>query len=46
MTVIVGDVPAARAIAAAERVFGDWRGPASRRSPCRRSDAPGIGSGW
>jgi zinc protease len=28
MVVIVGDVPAARAIAAAERAFGDWRGPA------------------
>ena len=28
MVVIVGDVPAARAVAAAERAFGDWRGPA------------------
>jgi zinc protease len=27
MVLIVGDVPAARAIAAAERAFGDWRGP-------------------
>ena len=29
MVVIVGDVPAARAIAAAERAFGDWHAPAS-----------------
>jgi zinc protease len=26
MVVIVGDVPAARAVAAAERAFGDWKG--------------------
>ena len=29
MIVIVGDVPVTRAIAAAERAFGDWRAPAS-----------------
>jgi zinc protease len=28
MIVMVGDVPAGRAIAAAERAFGDWRAPA------------------
>jgi zinc protease len=32
MVVIVGDVPAARAVAAAERAFGDWKG-ANEQAP-------------